>query len=47
MFDFEKLTKTAQNVMLEAQTLVKTNKNTFLEPLHILLAMANLAKTEG
>ncbi len=47
MFDFEKLTKTAQNVMLEAQTLVKTNKNTFLEPLHILLAMANLAKAES
>ncbi len=47
MFDFEKLTKSAQNVMLEAQTLVKTNKNTFLEPLHILLAMANLAKSES
>ncbi len=47
MFDFEKLTKSAQNVMIEAQTLVKTNKNTFLEPLHILLAMANLANPES
>ena len=47
MFDFEKLTKSAQNVMLEAQTLVKTNKNTFLEPLHMLLSMANLAKADS
>ncbi len=47
MFDFEKLTKSAQNVILEAQTLVKTNKNTFIEPLHILLSMANLARPDG
>ena len=47
MFDFEKLTKSAQNVIIEAQTLVKTNKNTFLEPAHIMLAMANLAKADS
>lgn len=47
MFDFEKLTKSAQNVILEAQTLVKTNKNTFIESLHILLSMANLARPDG
>ena len=29
MFDFEKLTKSAQSVIIEAQTLVKTNKNSF------------------
>ncbi len=44
MFDFEKLTKSAQNVIIEAQTLVKTNKNTFLEPVHIVYAMANLSR---
>ncbi len=44
MFDFEKLTKSAQNVIIEAQTLAKTNKNTFLEPVHIVYAMANLSK---
>ncbi len=33
MFDFEKLTKSAQNVMLEAQTLVKTNKKYILRTL--------------
>ncbi len=43
MFDFEKLTKSAQSVIIEAQTLVKTNKNSFLEPAHLILAMANLA----
>lgn len=42
MFDFEKLTKSAQSVIIEAQTLVKTNKNSFLEPAHLILAMANL-----
>jgi len=47
MFDFEKLTKSAQNVIIEAQTLVKTNKNTFLEPLHLTLAMANLATPDS
>jgi len=47
MFDFEKLTKGGQNVIIEAQTIVKTHKNTFLEPVHILLAMANLAKAES
>ncbi len=46
MFDFEKLTKSAQNLIIEAQTLVKTNKNTFLEPAHLVLAMANLARPE-
>lgn len=43
MLDFEKLTKSAQSVIIEAQTLVKTNKNSFLEPAHLILAMANLA----
>ena len=47
MFDFEKLTKSAQNVIIEAQTLVKTNKNSFLEPAHLILAMANLAVPES
>ncbi len=47
MFDFEKLTKSAQNVIIEAQTLVKTNSNTFLEPAHMVLSMANLVKNSG
>lgn len=47
MFDFEKLTKSAQNVIIEAQTLVKTNSNTFLEPAHMTLSMANLVKNSG
>ena len=41
MFDFEKLTKIGQNVLIEAQNLVKINKNTFLEPAHIFLAVLN------
>lgn len=45
MFDFEKLTKGAQNTILEAQSLVKINKNALIEPGHILLSMANLAKS--
>lgn len=47
MFDFEKLTKTAQNVLIEAQNLVKINKNTFLEPAHIFLAILNSSNNEA
>ncbi len=47
MFDFEKLTKLAQNILIEAQNLVKINKNTFLEPAHIFLAVLNCAQNES
>ena len=46
MFDFEKLTKIGQNVLIEAQNLVKINKNTFLEPAHIFLAVLNSTNTD-
>lgn len=47
MFDFEKLTKVTQNVLIEAQNLVKINKNTFLEPAHIFLAILNSTNNEA
>ena len=47
MFDFEKLTKVTQTVLIEAQNLVKINKNTFLEPLHIFLAILNSSNNEA
>ncbi len=46
MFDFEKLTKIGQNVLIEAQNLVKINKNTFLEPAHIFLAVLNSSNND-
>ncbi len=46
MFDFEKLTKIGQNVLIEAQNLVKINKNTFLEPAHIFLAVLNASNND-
>ena len=46
MFDFEKLTKIGQNVLIEAQNLVKINKNTFLEPEHIFLAVLNSSNND-
>lgn len=47
MFDFEKLTKIGQNVLIEAQNLVKINKNSFLEPAHIFLAILNSSNNES
>ncbi|MCD8025214.1 MAG: ATP-dependent chaperone ClpB [Candidatus Gastranaerophilales bacterium] len=47
MFDFEKLTKAAQNILIEAQNLVKINRNTFLEPAHIFLAVLNSSSNES
>ena len=47
MFDFEKLTKVTQNILIEAQNLVKINKNTFLEPAHIFLAILNSNNNEA
>ncbi|MDO5436684.1 MAG: ATP-dependent chaperone ClpB [bacterium] len=47
MFDFEKLTEAAQKILIEAQNLVKINKNTFLEPAHILLAVLNSNNNEA
>ncbi len=47
MFDFEKLTKITQNILIEAQNLVKINKNTFLEPAHIFLAVLNSSNNEA
>ncbi len=47
MFDFEKLTKVTQNILIEAQNLVKINKNTFLEPMHIFLAVLNSSDNEA
>ena len=47
MFDFEKLTKSAQNILIEAQNLVKINKNTFLEPAHIFLGILNSSNNEA
>ena len=46
MFHFEKLTKIGQNVLIEAQNLVKINKNTFLEPAHIFLAVLNSSNND-
>ena len=47
MFDFEKLTKLTQNILIEAQNLVKINKNTFLESAHIFLAVLNSSDNES
>ncbi len=47
MFDFEKLTKITGSILIEAQNLVKTNKNTFLEPAHIMLAILNTSSNES
>ncbi len=43
MFDFEKLTNSAKNVIIEAQSIAKANDNAMLEPVHIMLSMANIA----
>ncbi len=40
MFDFEKLTNTVQKIVIEAQRLTVENKNSFVEPQHIMLAFA-------
>ncbi len=47
MFDFEKLTDSAKNILIEAQNLVKINKNSFLEPAHIVLAILNSNNNEA
>ncbi len=47
MFNFEKLTKITGSILIEAQNLVKTNKNTFLEPAHIMLAILNTSSNES
>ena len=43
MFDFEKLTNSAKNVIIEAQSIAKENDNAMLEPVHIVYSMANMA----
>ncbi|GBF22841.1 ATP-dependent Clp protease ATP-binding subunit ClpB [Candidatus Gastranaerophilus sp. (ex Termes propinquus)] len=40
MFDFNRLTQSSQKIILEAQNLVRVNKNSLLESAHITLAMA-------
>ncbi len=47
MFDFEKLTKVSQDILIEAQNLVKINKNSYLEPVHIALATINTSNNEA
>lgn len=47
MFDFEKLTKITQDILIEAQNLVKINRNSFLEPAHIFLAILNSSSNES
>lgn len=40
MFDFEKLTQNMQNIVIEAQNLAKTNRNTLVETAHIVASAA-------
>ncbi len=47
MFNFEKLTDVTKNILIESQNLTKINKNQFLEPSHILLAILNCSENEA